>query len=92
MPNRPSYNPQTPKKGTKGYDRVVSRGCGGYRDYWGEYDCDHGYGWGCDHCPWLLEHEVKGGEKEAKGEVVIFLDLTDKMNTLNKQTDLTKEN
>lgn len=92
MPKRPTWNPQTPKKGTKGYDRVVNRGCGGYRDYWGEYDCDHGYGWGCDYCPWLLEREVKGGEKEAKGEVVIFLDLTDKMNTLNKQTDLTKEN
>lgn len=91
MPNRPSHNPQVPKKGSKGYDRVVNRGCGGYRDYWGEYDCDHGYGWGCDHCPWLLEREAKGGEKEAKGEVVIFLDLTDTMNTLNKQTDLTKE-
>ncbi|WP_175969645.1 hypothetical protein [Burkholderia sp. BCC0322] len=46
-----------PKQGTPGYARVVARGCGGSRDYWGEFDCDHAHPWTCDDCPWRIENE-----------------------------------
>jgi hypothetical protein len=45
-----------PKRGKK-YWEVVNRGCGGYRDYWGEYDCKHPYDWTCDDCPCCIEHQ-----------------------------------
>lgn len=50
-----------PKKGKK-YWEIVNRGCGGYRDYWGEYDCRHPYDWTCDDCPCCIEHQ----KEEAK--------------------------
>lgn len=45
-----------PKEGAPGYIRVVARGCGGKRAYWGEFDCWHDYPWTCDDCPWLHEN------------------------------------
>lgn len=48
-------DPVPPEVGARGYIRVVERGCGGTRDYWGDFDCSHGYGWTCDNCPWLNE-------------------------------------
>lgn len=55
---RPTSNPQPPVAGTKGYLRVVKRGCGGYRDsYSGEYDCRL-YEWTCDDCPVCIESQL----------------------------------
>lgn len=55
-----------PLPGTRGYIRVVARGCGGYRDsYTLEYDCSHRYTWTCDDCPVLLEkykEEIEAAE------------------------------
>ena len=45
-----------PKKGKK-YWEIVNRGCGGHRDYFGEFDCQHPYGWSCDECPWSIEYQ-----------------------------------
>jgi len=50
-----------PKRGKK-YKSVVDAGCGGYRDYWGEYYCRHNYDWTCDECPWSIENRDKPGE------------------------------
>ena len=46
-----------PPKKSKKYWKIVNCGCGGYRDYWGEYDCRHDYAWACDDCPCCLEHQ-----------------------------------
>ena len=58
---RPSYDPQVPVVGTKGYIRILKRGCGEYlsNNHFDppEYDCSHDYGWSCDECPILLESE-----------------------------------
>lgn len=43
-----------PLPGTKGWNRVIARGCGGYqRDTMDgpDYGCDHEYTWTCDDCP-----------------------------------------
>jgi hypothetical protein len=45
-----------PKRGKK-YWEIVNRGCGGTRDYWGEYDCKHPYNWTCDDCPVCIEYQ-----------------------------------
>lgn len=37
------------------YKRIVNRGCGGYYDYWGEFDCSYDYDWTCDNCPCCIE-------------------------------------
>jgi hypothetical protein len=47
--------PKNPK--SRKYKRIVNRGCGGTRDYWGEYDCLHKYDWTCDECPWRKANE-----------------------------------
>jgi hypothetical protein len=46
-----------PRPGSKRYEAVVKRGCGGYRDQFGEFDCPHEYPWSCDHCPCLIEKQ-----------------------------------
>lgn len=46
---------RTPAKNSAGWQRVVLRVCGGHRDYFGEYNCAHGYTWTCEECPWLLD-------------------------------------
>lgn len=47
-----------PNPGTRGYIRVVARGCGGTYDEWnGEYDCSHAYPWTCDDCPIVAESQ-----------------------------------
>lgn len=40
-----------PLPGSKGYKRVLDRGCGGTKDYYGEFDCCHNYPWYCEDCP-----------------------------------------
>lgn len=63
LEHRPGHNPVPPYEGSRGYIRVVARGCGGYQDYVTlEYDCGHGYLWSCEECPvlrekWRLEDE-----------------------------------
>lgn len=88
---RPSDNPQTPERGSKGWIRIIARGCGGWKDEWtGEYDCTH-YTWSCDECPWCIEkQEEKENEwREAimqiqgpprppdQAELELFICLTD---------------
>ena len=49
-----------PEPDSKGYQRVVMRGCGGYVTQTSDgddYDCGHGYAWMCDHCPVVEERE-----------------------------------
>ena len=48
-----------PKRGKK-YKEIVLRGCGGYRDYWGDFDCHHKYDWDCDDCPVCIEKQKQG--------------------------------
>ena len=36
---------QSPAPGTKRYIQIVADGCGGHYDYFGEFDCSHGYTW-----------------------------------------------
>lgn len=45
-----------PERDSRGWKRVVDRGCGGETDYFGEFSCGHGYTWGCEDCPWAVEH------------------------------------
>ena len=45
-----------PKPDTRGYQRVIMRGCGGYQDNFTlEFDCRHAYPWTCDDCPVVRE-------------------------------------
>ena len=44
-----------PPKSGKQYKEILKDGCGGYHDYWGEFDCEHGYEWLCDDCPIVIE-------------------------------------
>jgi hypothetical protein len=75
MTKHPHYagcDPQVPKPDSRGWKRVVLRGCGGHTydtPDGPEYDCSHRYMWGCDQCPvgvemmeaesdrWELEHQ-----------------------------------
>lgn len=41
--------PKNPK--SRKFRRILNRGCSGYRDYWGEYECGHRYNWTCEECP-----------------------------------------
>lgn len=50
----------------RGYIRIVARGCGGTRDYWGEYDCTHRYPWTCGECPIVLERYKDEPEEEPQ--------------------------
>lgn len=57
-----------PEKGSKGYARVLGRGCGLRYDAWnGDYDCDHRYPWDCDNCPMVVEYQ---GQAEEDVETV----------------------
>lgn len=54
-----------PTPGTKGWDRVIARGCGGYHYYTmdgPDFDCHH-YTWSCDECPvCIVSQEEKHNE------------------------------
>jgi hypothetical protein len=64
---RPTWNPQAPKPGTSGYDRVVARGCGlVHYPMEGDYDCSHRYGWSCDECPWSLDARKETDNEGSK--------------------------
>jgi len=52
-----------PKRGKK-YKDIVSRGCGCYRDYFGEFDCRHKYDWTCDDCPCCVEYRKSNKDNE----------------------------
>lgn len=48
----PGTRHQTPERDSKGWHRIILRGCGGSYDAMnGDYDCDHGYTWACEECP-----------------------------------------
>ena len=53
-----------PSKRGKKYKDIVNRGCGCYKTYDGDYDCEHRYDWECDNCPCCIEHRKnnKGNE------------------------------
>lgn len=57
---KPPKNPKSRK-----YRRIVNRGCGGSRDYWGEYSCDHVYDWICEECPCCLDARMEIRQQEA---------------------------
>jgi len=74
MATRPDWNPQAPAPGTRGYIRVVARGCGlVHYEMEGDWDCRHRYAWpgGCDDCPVSLE--ARNNEPETKEEVFKLL-------------------
>ena len=52
-----------PIVGTEKYKEILESGCGGYRDYWGEFDCDHPYEWACDDCPIVNEKYLREEEQ-----------------------------
>lgn len=51
-------------------DRIVSRGCGGYSDYFGDFDCSHKYEWYCEHCPMNDQYTV---EKLSDDELLVLI-------------------
>lgn len=59
---RPSYDPLPPVHGSRGFARVLARGCGGYNCNHpldpSEYDCKHNYDWSCDDCPIVVERNL----------------------------------
>ena len=40
-----------PEVGSRGYIRVVDRGCSTTEDRDGDTRCDHDYTWNCEDCP-----------------------------------------
>lgn len=54
-----------PKEGTKRYQKILDRGCGGREiNIPGEpteYDCDHQYAWDCEYCPCCIEAQRSKG-------------------------------
>jgi hypothetical protein len=66
---------QRPEDGSRGYIRIVARGCGGSVDYFGEASCDHGYTWTCEECPVLREQwkqEEVGAQPKQKEPEPLF--------------------
>lgn len=62
-----------PKEGSRKYKAIVKLGCGGYFDYYGEFDCGHYYEWECDYCPCCIEyHRLK---RESGEEIIDKLDI-----------------
>lgn len=58
----PGENPIPPLPGSRGFLRVLSRGCGGvmHDTPWGrDFDCDHGYTWNCDDCPLVRQQQIE---------------------------------
>jgi hypothetical protein len=55
---------RAPQHGTRRYIKVLEAGCGGYRDYWGEFDCRHNYPWTCDDCPIVVEQYRPNDQQE----------------------------
>lgn len=45
-----------PNPDTKRWQQIIDAGCGGTRDYWGEFDCTHRYEWACDDCPIVTQN------------------------------------
>lgn len=58
------YSARPPNPEQKGWTKIVSLGCQGTRDYWGEFDCP--YVWPCEECPVYLDAE-KTREDEFVG-------------------------
>lgn len=51
-------------------ERIVNRGCGGYNDYFGDFDCSHKYEWYCEDCPMNDQYAV---EKLSDDELLILI-------------------
>lgn len=66
--------PKNPR--SRKWRRIVNRGCGGYRDYWGEYDCHHGYDWTCDDCPVCQESQRKN-RKAVEDTITLLFSKVD---------------
>lgn len=62
-------DPVAPFPGTRGWDRVIARGCGGdtYHGYeYSEFYCRHEYGWTCDDCPIVIKSEEEKHQQWLK--------------------------
>jgi len=46
-----------PRLGSKKYKEIVSGGCFGKYDYYGEFYCEAEYPWECEHCPVVISQE-----------------------------------
>ena len=61
--HEPGCNHQTPARDSKGWIRIIERGCGGHMHETScgqEFDCDHGYTWNCEECPvGIVSMEIK---------------------------------
>lgn len=62
-----------PFDGSKRYIEILNAGCGGHRDYWGEFDCLHGYQWSCDECPIVTDKYDDDHSDEDDGGYVQLL-------------------
>ena len=56
-------NATPPKEVSKGFGRVLKRGCNPPKNLFGDvdldYDCDHDYRWTCDDCPIVIDKYSK---------------------------------
>lgn len=60
-----------PKEGSRRWHKIIKAGCGGTRDYWGEYDCSHNYDWACDDCPIV---RAKYAQPQPEPQDVVLLE------------------
>jgi hypothetical protein len=60
-----------PLPGTPVFVEVLALGCGGYRDYFGDYDCRHNYTWLCEDCPILnAPTRIESDPDDAEGSEI----------------------
>lgn len=62
-------DPVAPFPGTRGWDRIIARGCGGdtYHGHeYSEFYCRHEYGWPCDDCPIVSKSEEEKHQQWLK--------------------------
>lgn len=66
-----------PWPGTKYYENIIKAGCGGHRDYWGDFDCSFDYPWGCDDCPILVDKHKDDDEDPESKYIYLISEKTD---------------
>lgn len=78
MPKRTTNYPQAPLLGSKGFIRVLARGCLGWKD---EYHGD--YVWECERCPIVIAEETFVGPPERVDDPLSdFLELAHGLHSL----------
>lgn len=60
-----------PPKSGKRYQEILNDGCGGYHDYWGDFDCEHGYEWTCDDCPIVIELQKQKQSQINEKDIIV---------------------